>query len=52
VEGSQYWRLTGFRDAFHLELDALLPEGVTCRIVRSENACLIGAAQAAWAEIM
>ena len=52
VEGSQYWRLTGFRDAFHRELDALLPEGVTCRIVKSENACLIGAAQAAWAEKM
>lgn len=52
VEGSQYWRLTGFRDAFHLELDALLPEAVTCRIVKSENACLIGAAQAAWAEKM
>ena len=52
VEGSQYWRLTGFREAFHQELDALLPEAITCRIVRSENACLIGAARAAWAEVM
>ena len=52
VEGSQYWRLTGFREAFHQELEALLPEGIACRIVRSENACLIGAARAAWAEVM
>ena len=52
VEGSQYWRLTGFREAFHRELDELLPADVTCRIVRSENACLIGAARAAWAEKM
>ena len=52
VEGSQYWRLTGFREAFHRELDELLPDGIVCRIVRSENACLIGAARAAWAEKM
>ena len=50
VEGSQYWRLTGFRTAFHRELDRLLPQGVTCQIVQSENACLIGAARAAWAD--
>ena len=50
VEGSQYWRLTGFREHFHRELEALLePRGITCRIVRSENACLIGAAKAAYA---
>jgi hexokinase len=52
VEGSQYWRLTGFREAFHRELDELLPDEITCRIVKSENACLIGAARAAWAEKM
>ena len=51
VEGSQYWRLTGFREAFHRELERLLPT-VTCRIVRTENACLLGAARAAFAERM
>ena len=52
VEGSQYWRLTGFREAFHRELDSLLPEGVTYEILQTENACLIGAARAAFAEPM
>ena len=53
MEGSQYWKLTGFRDAFHRELDALLePSGIPWEIVRSENACLIGAARAAFAESM
>ena len=52
VEGSQYWRLTGFREAFHRELEELLPDTVACEIVKSENACLIGAARAAWAEKM
>lgn len=53
VEGSQYWKLTGFREVFTRELDALLaPEGVGYRIVKSDNACLIGAARAAFAEPM
>ena len=52
VEGSQYWRLTGFREDFHRELDGLLPEGLTYEILRTENACLIGAARAAFAEPM
>lgn len=52
VEGSQYWRLTGFREAFHRELDRLLPAEVTCRILQTENACLIGAARAAFAQPM
>lgn len=52
VEGSQYWRLTGFRGKFHEELDALLPRGIAYEIVQTENACLIGAARAAWAEAM
>lgn len=53
MEGSQYWKLTGFRDAFHRELDALLvPAGIQYRIIQSENACLAGAARAAFAERM
>ena len=53
MEGSQYWKLTGFREAFHKELDALLaPEGISYAIVKSENACLVGAARAAFAETM
>lgn len=53
MEGSQYWKLTGFRDAFHQELDSLLePYGIRYEIVKSENSCLIGAARAAFAERM
>lgn len=52
VEGSQYWRLTGFRDAFHRELDQLLPDRIAYEIVRTENACLLGAAKAAFAQPM
>ncbi len=53
MEGSQYWKLTGFRDAFHVALNALLePAGISYEIVRAENACLIGAARAAFAEAM
>jgi len=53
VEGSQYWKLAGFREAFHRELDTLLaPRGIGYTIVKSENACLIGAARAAFAGTM
>ena len=53
MEGSQYWKLTGFRDAFHRELEVLLaPAGITCEIVSTENSCLIGAARAAFADTM
>ena len=53
VEGSQYWKLTGFREAFHRELDALLlPHGISCEIIRSQDSCLIGAARAAFAQSM
>lgn len=53
VEGSQYWRLTGFREHFHRELDALLEyRKIQYEIVRIENACLIGAARAAFAKPM
>lgn len=51
VEGSQYWKLTGFRKYFNKELTTLLPD-VAYGIVRSENACLIGAALEASAEPM
>ena len=53
VEGSQYWKLAGFREAFHRELDLLLlTRGRPYEIIRTENACLIGAARAAFAESM
>ena len=52
VEGSQYWRLTGFREAFHEALDELLAGRAACEIVQAENACLLGAAKAAWADPM
>ena len=51
VEGSQYWRLTGFREAFHRELEALIPDR-TVKIVKTEESCLRGAALAAFAEPM
>ena len=51
VEGSQYWRLTGFREAFHEELSALIPDR-TVKIVKTEESCLRGAALAAFAEPM
>ena len=51
VEGSQYWRLTGFRGAFHQELARLIPDRKV-RIVQTEDACLRGAALAAFAEPM
>lgn len=51
VEGSQYWRLTGFREAFHRELALLLPDRAV-KIVKTEEACLRGAALAAFAKPM
>lgn len=51
VEGSQYWLLTGFREAFHEALEKLIPDRKV-RVVRTENACLRGAALAAFAESM
>lgn len=53
VEGSQYWKLTGFGSAFRRELEGLLdPEGIGYEVVQSENACLVGAALAAFAQPM
>jgi len=51
VEGSQYWRLTGFREAFHRELALLLPDRAV-KIVKTEESCLRGAALAAFAKPM
>ncbi len=53
VEGSTFWKLTGFRERFCAELTALLvPRGIEFEILRSENTCLIGAALAAFAPTM
>ena len=53
VEGSQFWKMTGFREHFCRELDGLLaPYEVGYEIVQTENACLIGAARAAFAKQM
>ena len=53
VEGSQFQKLTGFREAFLRELDALLaPYGIGFEIFQFENSCLKGAALAAFAEPM
>ena len=53
IEGSQYWKMTGFRGHFCRELDVLLqPYERSYEVVQTENACLIGAALAAFAEPM
>ena len=53
IEGSQYTRLTHFGEHFRKELDALLePYKIQVTITQAENACLIGAAVAAFAESM
>lgn len=53
VEGSTFWKLTGFQDHFCGELTELLcPYGIRFELVRTENACLIGAALSAFAETM
>lgn len=53
VEGSQYEKLFGFREQFHRELAAILdPRAITFSMVQTENACLKGAALAAFAETM
>lgn len=53
VEGSTFWKLTGFQARFCTELTALLaPRGMDFEILRSENACLIGAALTAFAPTM
>ncbi len=53
VEGSTFWKLTGFKERFCEELTALLaPRDMDFEILRSENACLVGAALAAFAPTM
>lgn len=53
VEGSQFHKLFGFRSRFEQELTAILaPRNITFRFVHSENACLKGAALAAFAKPM
>jgi len=53
IEGSQYTKLAFFGECFRQELDVLLqPYGITVAITQAENACLIGAAVAAFAEEM
>jgi len=53
VEGSQFWKMTGFRGHFCRELDGLLqPFALSYEVVQTENACLIGAARAAFAKRM
>jgi len=53
VEGSTFWKLTGFQKQFCRELTALLdPFGMEFTPIRTENACLCGAARAAFASPM
>lgn len=53
IEGSQYWKLTGFSGWFDQELAQILsPHDIHISIVKVENSCLLGAALAAYAEPM
>ena len=53
IEGSQFYKLTGFGPAFTRELDALLvPHAITTHLHQVENSCLLGAAMAAFAQPM
>lgn len=53
IEGSQYWKLTGFAEWFDLELRSVLqPYGTDVSVVKFENSCLLGAALAAFAKPM
>ena len=51
IEGSQYWKLTGFAEGFDGELGEILaPYGIRVSMVNVENSCLLGAALAAYAK--
>lgn len=51
IEGSQFQKLRGFREAFHQELTQLLqPRSIRFSFLQTENACLKGAARAAFAQ--
>ena len=53
IEGSQFWKLTGFRPVFLQELAAMVsPYNIDFEITRTENSCLLGAALAAFTEPM
>ena len=53
MEGSQYTKLHGFRAEFHRALENLLePKNIHFTILQAENACLKGAALAAFAQPM
>jgi len=50
IEGSQYWKLTGFGKGFDIELGKILePYGIRVSVAKVENSCLLGAALAAYA---
>lgn len=53
IEGSQYYKLTGFGPAYTRELEALLqPHRISFTVTRQDNSCLIGAALSAFAQPM
>lgn len=53
IEGSQFWKLTGFRPVFLQELTAMVSlYNIDFEITRTDNSCLLGAALAAFAEPM
>lgn len=53
IEGSQYWKLTGFAEWFNMELRKILaPYGIRVSVAKVENSCLLGAALAAFAKPM
>ena len=50
IEGSQFWKLEGFRSNFIRELTTILsPRNIDFQICCTENSCLFGAALAAFA---
>lgn len=53
IEGSQFWKLAGFRPVFLQKLNELLsPHKIHFEISHTENSCLLGAALAAFADPM
>ena len=53
IEGSQYWKLTGFAQCFDHELKEILsPYNIPFSVVKVDNSCLLGAALAAYANPM
>lgn len=53
IEGSQYWKLTGFAKWFDRELEKILqPHAISVSVTKVENSCMTGAALAAYANPM